>query len=103
VTALTRELDLPPADPPAVLFHGTPVSNIDSIRQEGLRSRSRHHVHLSKDVPTARAVGRRRSAEVAVFEVAAAAMAEAGHVFQRSENGVWLTASVPAAFLSLTG
>ncbi len=26
-------------------------------------------------------------------------MAESGHVFHRSENGVWLTAAVPAAFL----
>ncbi|MEU4243800.1 RNA 2'-phosphotransferase [Actinoplanes sp. NPDC026619] len=95
------DLGLPPADPPAVLFHGTPVSNVGSIRREGLRSRSRHHVHLSKDVPTALVVGRRRSAEVAVFEVAAAAMAESGHVFHRSDNGVWLTSEVPAGYLSL--
>ena len=45
-------------------------------------------------------VGRRRSADVVVFEVAAAEMAQAGHVFHRSANGVWLTAVVPAAYLS---
>jgi putative RNA 2'-phosphotransferase len=48
---------------------------------------------------TALVVGRRRSPDVIVLEVEAAAMAEAGHVFHRSENGVWLTAAVPAAFL----
>ena len=95
------DLDLPPAEPPAVLYHGTPASNVDSIQRDGLRSRTRHHVHLSKDVPTALAVGRRRSADVAVFEVAATAMAGAGHVFHRSENGVWLTAAVPTGYLSL--
>jgi putative RNA 2'-phosphotransferase len=50
-------------------------------------------------VATALVVGRRRSPDVVVLVVRAAAMAEAGHVFHRSENGVWLTAAVPAAFL----
>jgi len=94
------DLGLPPAEPPAVLFHGTPRENLDPIRRDGLRPRSRHHVHLSKDVPTALIVGRRRSADVVVFEVDAARMAADGHVFHRSENGVWLTLAVPPAYLS---
>ncbi|MEV4640715.1 RNA 2'-phosphotransferase [Actinoplanes sp. NPDC049548] len=89
------DLGLPPADPPAVLFHGTPRANLPSIMREGLRPRSRHHIHLSPDVPTALVVGRRRSADVAVLEIDAAGMAAAGHVFHRSANGVWLTAVVP--------
>ncbi|GGQ46779.1 RNA 2'-phosphotransferase [Couchioplanes azureus] len=93
------DLGLPPAEPPAVLFHGTPRENLPSIMKDGLRPRSRHHVHLSPDVPTARLVGRRRSADVAILEVDAAAMATEGHVFHRSENGVWLTAAVPAGFI----
>jgi len=56
-------------------------------------------VRLSRRLSTALLVGRRRSPDVAVLEVAAAAMAEAGHVFHRSENGVWLTAGVPSALL----
>jgi putative RNA 2'-phosphotransferase len=95
------DLDLPPAEPPPILYHGTPRENVASIMREGLRSRSRHHVHLSIDVPTARRVGHRRSADVAVFEIDTAGMAAAGHVFHRSENGVWLTSAVPPAFLSL--
>jgi putative RNA 2'-phosphotransferase len=94
------DLDLPPADPPAILYHGTPTTNVDAIMTDGLRSRSRHHVHLSKDVPTALVVGRRRSTDVTVFEVAAADMVTAGHVFHLSDNGVWLTSAVPPAFLS---
>jgi len=98
---VTVDLDLPPAEPPAVLFHGTPRDNVEAIRRDGLRPRSRNHVHLSEDVPTALRVGGRRSADVVVFEVAAAALAAAGHVFHRSENGVWLTAEVPPAYLSV--
>jgi putative RNA 2'-phosphotransferase len=93
------DLDLPPAQPPAVLFHGTPRANLGPILAEGLRPRSRQHVHLSPDVATALVVGRRRSADVVVLEIEAGALAEGGHVFHRSDNGVWLTDAVPAAFL----
>ena len=93
------DLDLPPAQPPATLFHGTPRANLAPILAEGLRPRSRQHVHLSPDVATALVVGRRRSPDVVVLEVATGALAESGHVFHRSENGVWLTDAVPAAFL----
>jgi putative RNA 2'-phosphotransferase len=94
------DLDLPAATPPAELFHGTPRANLEAILREGLRPRSRHHVHLSVDLPTAVTVGRRRSPDVVVFSVAAGVMAEEGHVFHRSDNGVWLTAVVPAQHLS---
>jgi putative RNA 2'-phosphotransferase len=96
---VTVDLGLEPAEPPAVLFHGTPAGNRESIRRDGLRPGSRHHVHLSPDVPTALVVGRRRSADVLVLRVAAREMAAAGHVFHRSANGVWLTAAVPPEYL----
>lgn len=93
------DLGLPPATPPDVLFHGTPRVNLAAILRAGLRPGSRHHVHLSVDVPTALTVGRRRSPDVVVFQVRAAELAAAGHVFHVSANGVWLTADVPPGFL----
>jgi putative RNA 2'-phosphotransferase len=96
------DLGLPPATPPPVLYHGTPATNLPSILADGLRSQRRHHVHLSPDVPTALVVGRRRAADVAVLRVAAAEMAAAGHVFHRSENGVWLTRVVPPNFVTVS-
>lgn len=93
------DLDLPAVAPPAALFHGTPRTNLASIMKDGLRPGGRNHVHLSPDVATAQAVGRRRSPEVVILEVDAGAMAEAGHVFHRSANGVWLTAAVAPSFL----
>ncbi|MFC7535284.1 RNA 2'-phosphotransferase [Actinoplanes sp. GCM10030250] len=95
------DLDLPPVDPPRELFHGTPRANLASIQRDGLRPRSRHHVHLSIDVPTALVVGRRRSTDVVVLAVASGVMADEGHVFHRSDNGVWLTTVVPSSHISV--
>jgi putative RNA 2'-phosphotransferase len=92
------DLQLEPAEPPAVLYHGTGAGSAAAIRREGLRKMRRHHVHLSPDIQTARRVGARHGAPV-VFAVDAIAMRDAGHVFYRSSNGVWLTDQVPPAFL----
>ncbi|WP_431773643.1 RNA 2'-phosphotransferase [Streptomyces cucumeris] len=96
------DLALPPAVPPAYLFHGTVARSLAAIREEGLRPMTRHAVHLSADRATATRVGARRGTPV-VLSVDAGAMHRAGHVFQVSANGVWLTAAVPAAFLRFPG
>lgn len=95
------DLGLQATDPPAVLYHGTPVRNVDSVLRDGLHRAARHHVHLSPDVATATRVGARRG-RPAVLAVDAAAMVAAGHIFHRSANGVWLTARVPPAYLTVT-
>ncbi|MEU5870598.1 RNA 2'-phosphotransferase [Glycomyces sp. NPDC047369] len=88
------DLGLEPVDPPAELFHGTAEGFLDAIRAEGLKAMARHDVHLSPDYATAVRVGSRRGRPV-VLVVDAAGMAAQGHVFFRSDNGVWLTESVP--------
>ena len=93
------DLELEPAEPPAVLFHGTAQARLDAILTEGLRKMGRHHVHLSPDVETATRVGARYGRPV-VLEVAAARMAADGHVFFVTANGVWLTDAVPPAHLT---
>jgi hypothetical protein len=55
--------------------------------------------HLSPDEPTARAVGTRRRKPI-VLRVDARAMRPAGHLLFRTPNGVWLTDTVPASFVS---
>jgi putative RNA 2'-phosphotransferase len=92
------DLRLPPAEPPALLYHGTGEQHVGTIRGEGLRKMARHHVHLSIDVPTAMKVGARHGKPV-VFEIDAAAMHRAGHTFYVSANGVWLTDTVPPEYL----
>lgn len=93
------DLGLAPSPPPESLYHGTPTRNVPAILADGLRAGRRHHVHLSADVPTALAVGRRRTADVAVLRVRATDLAATGHPFYRSANGVWLTSHVPPAYL----
>ncbi len=92
------DLELEPIAPPSQLFHGTVERFLERILQEGLIPKARQHVHLSPDHATAHDVGGRRGSPI-ILEVAAAAMHETGHVFYRSENGVWLTERVPPAYL----
>ncbi|MEU3482203.1 RNA 2'-phosphotransferase [Streptomyces sp. NPDC033754] len=94
------DLDLPVAEPPAYLYHGTVADRLPAIRAEGLRPMARHHVHLSPDRETATRVGARRGRPI-VLSVDARAMHQAGHVFHVSANGVWLTDAVPPEFLRL--
>lgn len=96
------DLQLEPAVPPTVLYHGTGAQNVESILATGLRKMSRHHVHLSPDTDTARKVGIRHG-KPAIFLVDAAKMHAEGVVFYCSANGVWLVEEVPPRFLSLKG
>jgi putative RNA 2'-phosphotransferase len=96
------DLDLSPAVPPAVLFHGTARKNVDAILAEGLKPGKRRHVHLSPDTETARRVGMRHGAPV-IFEVDTAHMRADGLVFWQADNGVWLTDFVAPAYLMLIG
>ncbi|HEY0501632.1 MAG TPA: RNA 2'-phosphotransferase [Kutzneria sp.] len=95
------ELDLPVRTPPDTLYHGTVAKFLDAIMTDGLRPMTRHDVHLSPDVPTAIKVGSRRGKPV-VLAVDAGRMHADGHEFRLSANGVWLTAHVPAGYLSWT-
>jgi putative RNA 2'-phosphotransferase len=92
------DLQLAPAEPPAVLYHGTAPAALPAIRAAGLQKMSRHHVHLTTDEATARRVGQRRGRPV-LLAVDAAGLHAAGGVFYRSGNGVWLTEAVPPQYV----
>jgi putative RNA 2'-phosphotransferase len=92
------DLQLEPASPPSLLYHGTAAQSVESIMANGLRKMARHHVHLSSDVATATKVGARRGKPV-ILVVDARAMHLAGYEFYLSANGVWLVESVPPEFL----
>ncbi len=94
------DLQLKPVVPPNVLYHGTGHKAVESILQTGLNKMSRHHVHLSADIATAKIVGARHGKPV-VFTVDTAAMHEAGYIFYCSDNGVWLVDNVPPEYLRL--
>lgn len=88
------------AVPPVVLYHGTYDTVVETILKQGLKPMSRHHVHLTDDLETARSVGGRRRKGVTIFKVDAKQMLADGIQFFRSENGVWLVDAVPAKYLA---
>jgi putative RNA 2'-phosphotransferase len=92
------DLEMKPIEPPAILYHGTVVKFIDSIKKQGLIKRSRQHVHLSLDIETANKVGSRRGVPV-ILEIEAQKMYAKGFKFYCSANGVWLTDHIPAEFI----
>jgi putative RNA 2'-phosphotransferase len=92
------DLQLQPRTPPDVLYHGAAREDLPDILKTGLGRMSRHHVHLSTDVPTARKVGARHGKPV-VLVVDAIKMYQAGILFYCSENGVWLVDSAPPEYL----
>ena len=93
------DLQLEASEPPEILYHGTVERFLPSILKDGLVKGKRHHVHLSRDVETARKVGARRGIPV-ILKVDAGRMHRAGHTFLLSANGVWLTDSVLPEYLS---
>lgn len=96
----TESVDISYAErtPPECLCHGTATRFLESIRKEGLRPGSRQYVHLSQETQTAAAVGQRYGKPV-VLKIKALLMHEQGFKFYQAENGVWLTSSVPPAFI----
>lgn len=94
------DLQLEAAEPPAELFHGTADRFLAAILRDGLLKMARHHVHLSREVETARKVGSRHGKPV-VLVVDAAKMRAEGRDFFVSTNGVWLVDHVPSQYLRL--
>ena len=93
------DLELKNERPPAILYHGTVPRFLDSIKESGLMKQSRHAVHLSEDLETAKTVGKRRGNEI-VLTVNSGLMHFDGYKFQKSTNGVWLTNSVPSKYIN---
>lgn len=92
------DVELKEVHPPKYLYHGTGEKYVPSIDIQGLIPKSRLYVHLSGDIETAVKVGSRHGKPV-VYRVLAEQMVEAGMLFYKSVNGVWLTKNVPARYL----
>ena len=95
-------LELEPATPPDVLYHGTATRYMESIKKSGLISKNRQYVHLSSDIKTAFAVGSRHGYPV-VLKIDAKQMAEDGYTFYLSVNKVWLCDNVPWKYMQIEG
>jgi len=93
------DLALKAMQPPNILFHGTAEKSINAIMQEGLKSQSRRHVHLSVDIKTATRVAQRHGKPI-ILSLDTVAMVDEGIDFFQADNGVWLTYEVEPRFLT---
>lgn len=98
--SLEVEIEFEKKTPPKILYHGTAEKNLGVIFAEGLKKMSRHHVHLSADIETARKVGMRYGKPV-IFEIDTEAMILEKFEFFVSENNVWLTHNIPPNYIKL--
>lgn len=92
------DLQLKEQTPPNVLYHGTAEKYLKSIGNLGLLKKSRRYVHLSQNKDAAYVVGARHGKAV-VLEIKAGLMAADGYKFYLSENGIWLTYTVPTKYI----
>ena len=96
--SLPINLGLVETVPPAILYHGTSVKFIDSIKLNGILKKSRQYIHLSSNKETAISVGSRHGKPI-VLEINAMQMFLDGYKFYLSENLVWLTDNVPYQYI----
>lgn len=89
------------AEPPAVLYHGTSHEAARRILAEGLRPMGRQYVHLSCDVETAEAVGKRRDRSPIILAIDTKRADGDGVAFYRGNDKVWLADSIPADCISV--
>lgn len=87
--SINVDLGFEEKEPPEILFHGTSIDNIDSIKQEGINKMNRLHVHLSLTEDIAKKVGERHG-KPAIIKINSKQMYEDGIKFYLSENKVWL-------------
>jgi putative RNA 2'-phosphotransferase len=93
-------LELERRTPPDVLYHGTAIRFLDSIRKDGLKPMGRQYVHLSRTEEIAITVGKRHGEPVVLY-IDAKTMCEEGHKFYISENKVWLVDKVPIKYIKI--
>lgn len=97
--SIPGKLSKTPGVPPDVLFHGTSPSFLPAIRSSGLLPMGRQYVHLSTDVDTALAVGKRKSKAPTILRVQAKQANEEGVQFYIGNEKVWLADHILPEFI----
>jgi putative RNA 2'-phosphotransferase len=88
-----------PAEPPAVLFHGTSSRLTNQIKHEGLKPMRRQYVHLSVDEQTALQVAKRKEETSVILTVFAIKAYRNGIKFYQGNKITWLADYIPSEYL----
>ncbi|MBD3213944.1 MAG: RNA 2'-phosphotransferase [Candidatus Lokiarchaeota archaeon] len=85
---------------PARLYHGTTPKAYVNILKDGLRTQERQYVHLSKDIETAKKVGKRRTNNPVILIINTKKAKKEGIVFYKSGD-MFLADYIPPKFISI--
>lgn len=85
--------------PPDVLYHGTTERAWGEIENEGLKKSGRQYVHLSKDIDTARKVGKRRTNDPVILKIKVMQAKKDGITFYKSGD-MFLADHIPPEFIT---
>lgn len=83
------------------LYHGTTSKASQKILNEGLKSKGRKKVHLSKHVEDAIEVGKRRTENPVILKINAASAREAGIKIEKASKKVYVAGDIPSKFISI--
>ncbi len=89
------------AQPPDILYHGTTHKFLNKIFEQGLISKNRQYVHLSKDIDTAITVGKRRDNNPIVLKIDAKAAWNNGVKFYLGNENIWLAEDIDVKYISI--
>ena len=98
--SINVDVELEEKVPPMILYHGTAVSNVDSIMKKGINKGKRLHVHLTDNKENALSKGKRYGEPVALV-IDAEQMHKDNFKFFVSKNNVWLTEFVPSKYVKV--
>ena len=91
-----------PIKPPNILYHGTSPKFVKSIMKYGLLKMKRQYVHLSTDLDTAIETEKRKDRNPANIKVDSKVAYNAGVLFFKSSDKVWLSENLLPIFLKIT-
>ena len=92
------------AVPPNILYHGTALKSLDSIKENGLKPQTRQYVHLSTKQSVAFEVGIRpakKKENVVMLEINTIDMLKDEFKFYVADNGVWLVREIPFKYICI--
>jgi len=95
----TTQIQYDPAEPPAILYHGTNDRVLDKIRESGLLAMERQYVHLSVDLERAISVASRRTNDPVMLEIRALDAQAAGITFFQPDENHFLCELIPPEFI----
>jgi putative RNA 2'-phosphotransferase len=96
-----RPISYPRAEPPEHLYIGVPRAQLSQLRASGITPKDRQYVHLSESREEAEDIGHHHDENAVVVTVRAREAHDAGILFHRPTEGIFLATRVPPRHLDI--